>query len=437
MKKTGIILGLILAEQSNAQLLPKGVGAYSLGYRRYTPDAEFFDNEGVQHPVGDKISFDFSAQGMADGKAGADLQRLYKEMKKFETPGTTSSLANEMNFGQVKGTIKTDVNVEYFGLGYGLGESWTLFGGIPFVSAKVDASIDYSGNNNAEEIKSRLGNLVYKEIQDGLERAAKINGDTVRSKLEDEKGYKPIHHWEYTGVGDTTFGMRTQIKGNTPQTKPFSLGLQTQLDLATGHGDDPDVLTDFPIGRGYNALTLTSDGKATMRYVAVGVKSFVTQGMNTTVSRRIPTEDGETIVSADRKASVNWRPGQDYGASMYLSSNSGYLRGIYSIGTKRHALDHYSGSLAGDYAALAKETNKTQIYHEATVGLTTVNAYLHDRFLVPFILNFTAHDTLSGVNATKETYFELTITSFFATQDAAVAKTTEDSRKSKSALTKS
>lgn len=417
-----LIIALIgLCDTAFAQLLPKGYGAYSLGYRKYSPNAKYFDSTGAEHSEGEKLNVDFSSQSMASGKVGSDLQKLYNEVKKFDTQGTSTSVADEMDFGNITGDVSADIDAKFFGMGYGLTDKVTLFFGVPYVTANVNTTLSYDGVNNANAIKTRIGNLVYKDIQDGLVKAAAISTDSVRSSLQDEKGYQSIDHWQYSGLGDVSFGAQTEVKGRG-QFRLLTVGLKAQLELATGHPDDPDNLIDVPVGRGYPALTLGADSKVRVRYVTLGLKNAFTQGMETRVSRRVP-EGEDKLVGAERKYGVDWTPGRDIVAVGYVGAGSGLLNATVSYGMKRHYADKYRGSVAGNYGLLADGTDETKNFGEVALSLNTIDSYLRKKISFPLIVSVAAHQTMSGVSVNKDQYIELSVTSFFVTSE--VPKTVE------------
>jgi len=402
-----------ISQSSFAQLLPKGVGAVQVGYRKFDGNAQYFDEGGSLRSAGDKFKMDFSSKDMVSGRAGESLKKLYDEVKKLDSQGVSQGVADDMNFGQVEGDVKTDISAKFVGFAFGLTDKVTLFGGLPFVNAKVDTTIRYAGENNASAIKQRLGNTVFKEVQDGLDTASKLNSDTIRENLEVTNGYAPIDHWEYNGVGDLVFGARTEVKGSRFGLKKFKLGLSAQADIATGHQDDPDVLTDINIGRGYHALTLASDlNVSSRRGFTGGVTTSLTQGLSRDVSKRVPTGNS-TIVAKDRTAAVNWQPGQDVTGGVYFGYGKSYLRGVYSLGTTRHLQDQYSGSMEGNYSLLESETEYSKLYQQVGLSFSTVEAYAQKKMSIPFVLSFVAHDTISGTNTPRARYFEMSIASFF------------------------
>jgi hypothetical protein len=418
-----ICLSVLFFDQiSDAQVLPRGVGAYTLGYRKFSNDTMLYNSSGDPTSPGEKFDTNFDAGSIASGSAGSDLKKLYDEIKKFEASGAQNSVADEMNFGQLSGDISSSLDATFVGAGFGVTDKWTLYGGVPFVKATVDTNLSFVGTNNALAIKSKLGNLVFKEVQDGLDKASKISAANIIDKIENEKGYAPLNHWEYAGLGDTVLGLRSEYVGERDNERRVTVGYGLQLDLATGHQDDPDILTDIAIGRGYHALTLQSDSKLTFTYLAAGAKNSLTQGMTTQLQKRVPESD-ETLVGADRKNNVTWTPGREYTLVPYVTAGNSWFRGTYAIGQKRHFGDRYQGSLEGSYGALSKGSDKSQLYHEFSSTITSVRAFGRSHFSVPLIFALTFHDTLSGVNAPKERYIELSFASFFSTPMAAERKT--------------
>jgi hypothetical protein len=218
-------------------------------------------------------------------------------------------------------------------------------------------------------------------------------------------------------MGDLTLGARSEIKGRG-DFKLVTVGLLAQLDLATGHADDPDNLIDIPIGRGYPALILGTDTRINIRNLTLGLKNSVMQGMESRVSRRVP-EGEEKVVGAERKSAVDWTPGRDVVAVGYVGAGVSFVKGSISYGIKRHYVDKYRGAVQGNYGLLADGSDQTQNFGEFSISLDTVNAYARKKFAIPMIISFMGHETMSGINVTKEQYFEISLTSFFQTPQAA------------------
>jgi hypothetical protein len=403
-----------------AQLLPEGVGAYSLGVRQFTGDPSYFDGTGSVRDLGSRFNQDFTSDQMASGANGADLQKLYRGLKQYDAqsadatsggaPGT--NIADQLNFGKLRGTVKADVQAKYMAMAYGATPKWTVFFGIPFVTAKVDTSLAYSGRNNAQDVQQKLGDLAFEELQAGLAQASALSASTVKSKIENEFGYASLDHWSYKGLGDIFIGGRTEyLLPNVHATKNTLLAAY-QVDLPTGHADDPDILTDTPIGKGYYATGATLSPRCTLDSAFLGGEFGLSYGFARKTKRRIPL-DNETLIAANRKADVQWQPGQDEKFAGILGLEGQAVQAQYKIGGTIHTRDHYRGSLPGNYAALEGPSANQTRYHEATIQYSTVKSYAARKFAIPFILGLTAHDTLSGLNTNNVRYFELSVMSFF------------------------
>jgi hypothetical protein len=399
---------------SFAQVLPKGVGAYTFGYRQFLSPPELYDANSELISVGDRFNISFKAADMASGKAGSDLKKLYDEMRRFDSENANQSIADQADFGALTGNVNVDLKARFLGVGYGITEEWTGYLGIPFVSATVETSLNYGGRNNAKELKDRLGGLAYQELQDGLDKASTLSADSFREAIEVTNAYEPLDKWSYSGLGDVFFGARRYLNGERKQGRRLALGLMGQVDLPTGGADDPNVLTDVPIGKGYAAVTFSGDGHVTYDFYRMGVITTTVLGVPTKVKRRVPEGD-DSLVPRERLTNVDWSPGPDLNVTGYGTYGNALLRGTYSIGLKKHFPDQYNGSLDGNYGFLEKDTNKHALFHEIQFMLTTTKAFAKGAFSFPFILTAGFRDTFAGKNAAREKYFELTLASFFST----------------------
>lgn len=403
-----------------AQLLPVGVGAYTFGYRQFNGDPSYFDGSGANHSVGSKFDQDFNSEQMASGANGADLQRLYRGLKQYDAQSAdasadgnaSSDVADQLNLGRLRGDVKAKVEAKYIAMAYGVHPKWTVYFGVPFVTATVDTSLNYSGVNNAQNVQNKLGDLAYDELQTGLQKASQLSASSVTNTIENDYGYAPIDHWEYKGLGDVFLGARTQynLQGNAAQRN--SVLVAYQLDLPTGHSDDPDILTDTPIGRGYYATSVTASPKSTFGRAFIGGEFGLTYGFARQTQRRVPLAN-ESLVPANRKADVTWQPGQDGKFAAIVGVEGQVVQSQYKIGGVNHTRDHYRGSLAGNYDALESNSTSQVRYHEASIQFSSVKAYHAKQFAVPFILSLTAHSTLAGRNISNSQYFEISIMSFF------------------------
>ena len=130
---------------------------------------------------------DFNAAKMASGAAGADLKRLYDELKKYDSENTGSKgIADQMDFGHLRGNVNSQIQAKFVGGAYGISKRWNIFVGVPFIQASVDADLAYDGQNNAQAVKNRLGNVAFQEIKDGLDKASRLSAQDAKDKIQNE-----------------------------------------------------------------------------------------------------------------------------------------------------------------------------------------------------------------------------------------------------------
>lgn len=408
------------------QILPEGTGAVAVGHRQYSPTSTQYDRSGQLRSLGRKIDMDFNARQMASGALGADLKLLYDEMKKFDSANTGSaSLADQLNFGNLRGNIDARIQAQYVGVAYGLKKNLTIFTGLPLVHSTVTSDLTMEGENTASAVKARLGNLAFKDIQDGLTTASTIDVWTIKRKISDEYGYVPADKWEYTGIGDFLLGARSNMLELDQFGAKYTLQLSGQIEFPTGHADNPDVLTDAPLGKGYIAPMISAQQTATYGYFDLGLDTGLGFGVPTRTVRRVPV-DNESLITLDRKTTVNWIPGPDARIVASMSAGPSLFKGSYRLGMNQHFRDRYSGRLKGKYSTLEKDSESLERFHEFGISVNTVDAYLSKTFAVPLIASLNAHESLSGRNTFKSRFIELSIATFFKghTREAAVETTT-------------
>ncbi len=414
---------MMLASRAAAQgadLLPVGIGAIQMGYRGFAPQTHTYNAAGKRELLGAPLSSQFNGQNLLEGKGGADLQRLARELQKFDSYSQSSdSLINKLDLGKMEGDVRANISAKFFGVAYGLSRRINLFFAAPWVEAEVNTELNFAGLNNAQQIKKDLGAVAFDELKVGLDRASAINTAQIKQSIE-SFGYAPLDHWEYKGFGDlmlgTNFGEQIRVNRYTN----YHYMLTTTATLPTGYTDDPDVLTDVGIGTGYYGI----ENKFTPRLELFQRMSFggwVAYKYNfpTLVDRRVP-EAEEALVDSSRKFQVDYTPGADYSVGIDTRFRYGTLIGAYRLGYKEHAKDVYDGPIEGNYELLAAASHMRQAYHEVAAGFDTAKAYQRKKFPVPMIINASAHLPIKAYNSQDERYYELSFTTFFATPAAKI-----------------
>ncbi len=406
---------LMHEERALAQVLPRGIGVINLGARQVWADSGYYDDNGDVRTLGYKLDIDFEPSTMRSGKAGTDLKKLYDNIKKYDTNSGSgqNSIGDKLNLGSQKGIVKPSIAGKIFGIGFGVAKNLTLFAGTSFLDVKNDTDIEFSGPNNASEIKAQLGDAAFDELKAGLDEASKLSRDTVLSLIHETNQYKDISHWQYKGLGDTQVGFFTGLSRPIRRGQTYSLGVQGQLTLPTGPAYDPDSLTQIPLSQNTKSLGLSTDNRITWSYFAAGAELGGDYNFPFDRLQRVP-EDGESLIPITRKTRVHIQPGPSTNASLYSLFGNATYRGQYKFGLSRIYASKFSGSMAGDYNSLGSATASNEAYQELSMIITTVKIYKQRKFFAPFILTLTGHDSVFGSNTSLKKYIQLTLIVIFS-----------------------
>jgi hypothetical protein len=401
----------LVSSHSNAQdILPEGIMAGVYGYRHYAPVTTEFDKEGQRKSIVDPFKLKLNGRGLLDGRGGSELQRLGREISKYDSRDQKGGVLDRLKLGEVQADGKASIDGQYVGFAYGWSPRWTFFAIVPYVNARTDVSLSWAGENNALQIKQELGELAFDELKQALDRASRINIQDIEKTISD-LGYKPVRSWSHTGFADVQVGARTSYNFALSSKSSYTLNLTGFWSIPTGYADDPDILTDFSFGDEVHTLSVDADNSLRIGYLIAGVSPYIKIGVPGPVQRRLPEND-ETLVAADRKTSVMLMPGPTVGSTFYGGAGGKMFSAVYRLGTSFHQRDQYSGSMSGNYKALSEDSESQTNFHEAVFRVSTIDAYMSKKFFMPAIFGFTAHQDMKGRNSREMTYFEFSIGSF-------------------------
>lgn len=395
--------------------LPPGVGAYQLGTRSYQTVDSRYDNSGQRVSLAKPLDRDLAGKNLLEGAGGDQLKTLAAALADYD--GGKDGLLNDLSLGSLRGEVKADVQASYLGGAYGLSKHFSIFGGVPYIRAETNASLQFIGANNALAIKDRLGGLAFDELKAGLARAAAVGVQDVTQEISNA-GYNSIDHWENRGFGDLVLGTQAAWNQGIARHVRWGTGFTAKVTAPTGRADDPDSLTDVALGRGYFGFTLgTTQRLQLFRYLVTGADAAYTVNANARADRRLP-EHGEALVAKDRERRVSLNPGDDADGAVVFGANGAIPSGpgvaaLAKFGKARHFGDRYHGSTPGDYALLSANSDTAETFGELSVDVDTVALFQARRFLIPLVATIAYHRTLSGENTNDTAYYEATLTSFF------------------------
>jgi len=397
------------------ELLPPGIGIYQVGVRTFTNANEAWDNGGSRQTLTEQNTTPFNGQNLTKGKGGSDLQKLASEIARYDAGlgPNQRKLADRLYLGELKVEAQAAVQASFFGLGYGLTPNLTTYLAIPWVKVDVASRISFGGRNNAIAVKDELGDAAFDELKDGLEKASTISLSDITQNLED-KGYTPITDIHQQGVGDIFGGFRTVlIKNELSKQSTMSLGLDASLSLPTGYVENPGILNDVSIGRGFTALQSVLVPSISL-YNGMSLAGKIGLGVGLPAKARVRVPEGnETLTESERDINVTRTPGQDLLASVSFLGGVGWFKGAATFGAQRHTPDKFSGSLDGNYAALADRTSQYEVYSEVEASMTTVEAFQAKTFPIPLILTSKYHHTVAATNKADQQHLEFSLASFF------------------------
>ncbi len=399
---------------SQSELLPQGVGIFQYGYRSYTLQVAEFNEKGNLVSLGDRFNKELKGEKLLEDQG--DLGRLAKEIAQFDNNAVgEGSLVRMLDLGTLQGQVESNISAQIFGLAYGVLPYFTFFMGFPYISANVKTKIELSGNNTALQVKDRLGELGFEELNDGLIRASRLSTETIKNSFI-EKGYAPIDYWEEKNYGDLRMGGRSGFDVNSNDGDYlFGTTVASYFSIPTGYQENPDILTDVSFGSGYSSFNLGLLPKMTlMGFFSVGVEGNYGLNFPAQLQKRVPEEDEETV-DASRKTKVTMTPGNDWDVNSQLGASISFIEAGYKFGKKTHLEDAYSGTLAGNYKALSEDSDKEQVYQELSIAFSTIKAFRQKKFFYPFVFKILEHRPLMAKNYQDELYYEFTFSGFFST----------------------
>jgi hypothetical protein len=412
------------------EILPKGVGLYQFGYRSFVEQTHRYNGAGEREALGAPFQKDFSGQGLLQGSGGSELQKLGEEVAKFDSLfNTPNSLINQIDFGSLKGDVRAQVDARIFAMAFGWSHNTTFFMGVPYVSASVDTELNFTtGKGGASAIKSELGGLAFEQLQNGLDQASVMTTQTIKDRLI-SKGFQPFDHWEHEGIGDLQVGTIWNNTSRLARRTRSLFDLKTTVNIPTGYVEQADLLTDINIGKGYWSLHNEISEKLVFnKSWWLGIMAGYGHNFDATLIKRVP-EGNEQTPTQDRIADVIINPGADTQVEAIAGLKLGVLKAKYSIGSKLHSEDRYSGKLAGNYDQFGLNSESSQIYSQLSLKVQTTDLYQAKKFPIPMIVEGKYRSTIMATNSQDERYFELSVSSFFSTPMAVKSKPKKSRRR--------
>ncbi len=405
-----LILTALIAPEALGQVavLPRGVGLIQYSYRNMGAQVDFFNGDG-------KLENYSNANDQKIGlKSIMDKTSIGKSMGAL---GNNSAL-NELNVADIDISVEGNVNANVFAIGYGITDFLTAYIGIPYITAEVESTIAVKVNPELLELKSSVSQFLPGNLGEKFNNYKMITPERVREQLAKE-GYTLNDKWSHSGVGDIQMGFKSAFNQRLMRSVLFNMGMGLDYRHPTGYVEDPNILNDSTLSEGgeggYAGLTTSiQPGFVFARQFYLGADLGYRMNFSTTLDKRVPVAE-EALPEQNRLTQVDIDPGSTKIArlnSKYMIDK--FFAGYY-LGYTGHERDDMSGPIAGNYDFLEAKTERWQVYQGMQLGMQTVKAYESKQFPIPLELTLGYHFTSSGINANNDSYYSLTMTTFFPT----------------------
>lgn len=402
---------LFFPKTALSQILPKGVFALSMGTRHYLNSDNYYTKDGIAKNFGSRFNTDFIGPKMSTGELGGEFKKLYDGV----VSATDKSIADQLDFGRLRGEVDVGIKAQFFGVGYGVSSRFSIYAGMPFVEANVKSQLRFEDGTNAINGKSPFQSSFYSSLYRSLKDQVKLDMTKIRSTIEKDLSYAPVDRWTYRGPSDLLIGTRYRLLAPNSRDRGAYVDSGLKLLIPTGHADDPDNLIDMPISRGYFQVSPALTAGYASNLFKVEVDATYGYGIPQSKKIRLPVND-EKLVPAERKTTVQLDPGDETSLKAQMTSNFSVLNVFLSQSYNRIYEDKYSGKSVGNYATLAIDSDRQSLSQELGFNLSSVSAFKRKKFPFPAIFTLSTTQTISGKNLPKLNYYELSLTTFLAHQ---------------------
>lgn len=398
----------LLGQSSSAayyDTLPKGVRLLAFRQVQTTDIKNEFSHQGQR----ESLSFNQSLTSKELSQIeGADI--YFEELK-----GISPEAYEMFRVGRYDINAQAEVEVQGFGLAYGLTERLTTYLTIPYYRADVLMDVKRTRSNNYQEVAEKLN-------QTGQESDTAYFLNQLTSQLPDADGkllqtvlvrnyqYDPIGNWSAQGLGDI------ELTGLYRLTDWDSSGLATSfgVTLPTGRESNPDILQDIAFGDGQTDVFLEFGGGVSFleRKLDFDASIRYTYQFESQKSLRVP--ESSDMLFSSKKASFDEKLGNMWNSDFmatYKSFQWLHLQAGHEFlfeGSPKYSSPYQQ---ANDILSL----EGGESYHILKTGikLSTIELYQKGKFAAPMSVQLLARKTISGKNTPEVTRLDLEFRLFF------------------------
>ncbi len=374
-------LGLILTLQSSVGFALESTAVLPKDVRRvqtilYMSEFDSFSNkDGRSIPLASSLEQPIHFQELVD----AQSKETSASVRAFLN---SQGISLDTEAGRFAADLKAGVQAVGVSFAWGLSDRFTIGLGAPLIRAETKVDIALQPTPAASGFLLELQKAEYGQRRNAALAVREVNAapEAMQEVLE-ENGYQRVEDWWKAGFGDTTLAGRYRFHKGTSSSAVAELGVV----IPTGATDDPDILTDIPLGDGqwdvFSQVVVDSKifGNAT-----ASANIRYTEQLPGKMDLRLRTKD-ELIavpnaeVTLDRGSKIDLGLGYSQPLFSELTAYSGYqfsMRGQDKYRDLPNASKNY-------YETEKGRPLRTQTL-ELGLGYSTVESYQRGKFPIPF-----------------------------------------------------
>lgn len=301
-------------------------------------------------------------------------------------------------------------------LGYGLQENLTLGFILPFVKTNNQIDFSVAGGNTGfnplfnPNLAMSPTNFPFAPVGGGA--TAPVGTAGVKRLISDPVfgyGYAPVGNTQTSGLSDSTAGLLWRYHKDERSSAVAGVGMR----FGIAKGNNPDSLTEIPIGDGSNSLRLRMEyfrdlGSEFDAHLLV--ENFTPLADHATM--RVP-QAGQLFASASSKEYLQRKLGSFQEYDIELGRRWGNWRASTTAHWYIKSSDKYISNIGTNTRALETNTNIRANQWRTGLSWSGINAWQAGQMPLPLIIKFEMQDTYGGYNFPKVRDYYLQVTSFY------------------------
>ena len=293
------------------------------------------------------------------------------------------SFALDDSIGQFTADFAATVDVWAPVFAYGVTDNITLAIAAPFYHMTTNADMGFTPNQNlSKKILTKLTRDM-RQVGNAASVHRRINNAVpeVRRNLK-LNGFSDLGPWEGTGLGDMTVAMKHRFYSDDM----IAIAYQAGFVLPTGATDDPDILTDLPMGDGQlDAFFQVAIDESIGFGIMLNQFAKYTYQAKGSKTIRLATEIESVRVEKEK---VDFKLGDkfDAGVSATFESEGGLLAGIGASYFRKFG-DRIEGVASQVEDWITRESVQESFYAQYRIGYSTISAFKRKEFPIPMSVN--------------------------------------------------